>query len=212
MLTVAYGMQFTGAGAVRANLTVVGLVDLPLFVITVVFGLFWKRTTWQGATAGFFGGGVVGILSNMLIGTKNFNGALHPFLGLISRSLAAQASVWHAHLKVYEPSLISISPFISSSAAIVLTVLVTLVTKQTGDRANDIWKSFTACGKDKTDTFHLVPRSAAGKLGLSLLSLGFAGFVVGVISASRALPMASTLALGGMTVVFAGGILRVYSE
>src|SRR5439155_17931688 len=56
MLMVAYFLHDNGAGAVRANLTVVGILDMPLFVITIVYGLLWKRANWQGAVAGFLTG------------------------------------------------------------------------------------------------------------------------------------------------------------
>jgi hypothetical protein len=46
------------AGAVNINLFIVGLFDMPLFVITVIYGLAWKRVNWQGALGGFICGGL----------------------------------------------------------------------------------------------------------------------------------------------------------
>ncbi len=49
------------AGAVNINLFIVGLFDMPLFVITVIYGLAWRRANWQGALAGFLGGGLAAL-------------------------------------------------------------------------------------------------------------------------------------------------------
>ncbi|HWB53256.1 MAG TPA: sodium:solute symporter family protein, partial [Tepidisphaeraceae bacterium] len=68
MLLVACFLRKTGASAVEANLAVVGILDMPLFVVTVLYGLLWKRANWQGATAGFLIGGLCGILTYHWIG------------------------------------------------------------------------------------------------------------------------------------------------
>jgi Na+/proline symporter len=58
MLLVAYLFRSIGKGAVNINLIVVGILDMPLFIITVIYGLTWKRINWQGALAGFVCGGI----------------------------------------------------------------------------------------------------------------------------------------------------------
>jgi Na+/proline symporter len=35
-------------------------MDIPLFVIAIVYGLLWKKATWQGAMAGYLAGAVAG--------------------------------------------------------------------------------------------------------------------------------------------------------
>ena len=35
-------------------------MDMPLFVIAIPFGLLWKKTTWQGAMAGYLAGSATG--------------------------------------------------------------------------------------------------------------------------------------------------------
>ena len=47
-------------GAVDAYLTVISIMDMPLFVIAIPFGLLWKRTTWQGAVSGYIAGSLTG--------------------------------------------------------------------------------------------------------------------------------------------------------
>lgn len=55
-------------GAVNAYLTVVGIMDMPLFIIAIVYGLLWKRATWQGAIAGYFAGAIAGAIVRFGIG------------------------------------------------------------------------------------------------------------------------------------------------
>jgi SSS family solute:Na+ symporter len=71
MLLVAWGLKYAGTGAVKINLAIVGILDMPLFVITVIYGLAWRRTNWQGAVAGFALGGVAGLLCFWLVGVKS---------------------------------------------------------------------------------------------------------------------------------------------
>ncbi len=47
-------------GAVDAYLTVISILDMPLFVIAIVYGLLWRKVTWQGAMTGYLAGAVAG--------------------------------------------------------------------------------------------------------------------------------------------------------
>jgi solute:Na+ symporter, SSS family len=59
MIAVSYLVPYLG-GTVDAYLTIISIMDMPLFVIAIVYGLFWKRASWQGAIAGYLGGAFVG--------------------------------------------------------------------------------------------------------------------------------------------------------
>ena len=59
MITITYLVPRLG-GAVDAYLTVISIMDMPLFVIAVPYGLLWKRATWQGAIAGYLTGSLAG--------------------------------------------------------------------------------------------------------------------------------------------------------
>jgi SSS family solute:Na+ symporter len=61
MIAVSYLVPYLG-GTVDAYLTIISIMDMPLFVVAVVYGLFWRRTTWQGAIAGYLGGAIVGAI------------------------------------------------------------------------------------------------------------------------------------------------------
>jgi solute:Na+ symporter, SSS family len=62
MIGFAYCVPLLG-GAVRAYLTVIAIMNMPLFVITIVYGLLWKRANWQGAIAGYVGGVAAGVIA-----------------------------------------------------------------------------------------------------------------------------------------------------
>ncbi len=61
MILFAYWVPLLG-GAVNAYLTIIAIMDMPLFVITVVYGLLWKRANWQGAISGYISGAVAGVI------------------------------------------------------------------------------------------------------------------------------------------------------
>ena len=194
MLVAALATRAVGVGAVRANLTIVGIFDMPLFVITIVYGLCWKRTNWQGATIGFIAGGAAGVLCYLLVKPE--------------------------HLKTYR--IFSIAPIISTATALIVTPIAALLFKpNVNDASAQIWKAADVEGDvgpdagpidGERDTFHLVPRSFRGRVGMALAIFGFLMFLAGVTSGIWAWSAASAVAVMGMLAVFAGGLVRVYSE
>ncbi|GAG77058.1 unnamed protein product, partial [marine sediment metagenome] len=71
MILFAYWVPKMG-GAVNAYLTMIAIMDMPLFIVAVVYGLFWKRCNWQGAIAGYFTGAVAGVFGEFVL-QYNFN-------------------------------------------------------------------------------------------------------------------------------------------
>ncbi len=63
----AYLIPLIGENVVAAYLTVVGIFDMPFFMITIVFGLLWKRVNWQGALIGYLGGVVAGLIAYFMM-------------------------------------------------------------------------------------------------------------------------------------------------
>jgi SSS family solute:Na+ symporter len=61
MIGFAFAVPLLG-GAVNAYLTVIAIMDMPLFIIAIVYGLLWKRCNWQGAVAGYAAGALAGVL------------------------------------------------------------------------------------------------------------------------------------------------------
>lgn len=106
MLLFAYAVPKMG-GAVDAYYTIIAIMDMPLFVIAIVFGLFWKRATWQGAIAGYAAGFAAGLFGQFVLGLQ-FQGKTFltaavalivvPIVSLVSGSpdKAKVAEVWEA--------------------------------------------------------------------------------------------------------------------
>ena len=82
MIGVTYLVPYLG-GAVDAYLTIISIMDMPLFVIAIPFGLLWKKTTWQGAMAGYLAGSATGAVLRF-----GFNVDVAP-VTLISGAVAA---------------------------------------------------------------------------------------------------------------------------
>lgn len=67
MITTTYLVPHLG-GAVDAYLTVISVMDMPLFVIAVPYGLLWEQATWQGAIAGYLAGSAAGAVARFGFG------------------------------------------------------------------------------------------------------------------------------------------------
>lgn len=67
MVLFAYLVPILG-GAVNAYLTIIAIMDMPLFVIAVIYGLLWKRVNWQGAVSGYISGAISGIIGQFFFG------------------------------------------------------------------------------------------------------------------------------------------------
>ncbi len=65
MILFAYWVPRLG-GAVNAYLTVIAIMDMPLFVITVVYGLLWKKVLWQAAILGYILGATSGVIAQFV--------------------------------------------------------------------------------------------------------------------------------------------------
>jgi SSS family solute:Na+ symporter len=191
MLIVAWFFQRIGEeGAVTVNLMVVGLLDMPLFIITVVYGLLWRRVNWQGALAGFLLGGVGSV------GCYLYYTYVHdmPFK------------------KAIDPAK-QIAPIVGSLVALIVTPIVTLLTPPAPASESDAILANLHTGRDDegdVNPFHLFPGSVLGKAGAIAAIAGFFVFITGVFSAGRAYD--STLAVAGMLLVLLGGTVRVYAK
>lgn len=219
MLAMAVLLRSTGSAAVQANLVVVGILDMPLFVVTVIYGLLWRRANWQGATAGFLVGGIVGVLCYLLIDPKYFAAYVHPLTARISMSFDAWMSNAHLWLKAYQTNLRSIAPIASASTALIITPLVSLATRAP-KYSSYIYDKFHATERanahaedaGEEDDFHLVPTSTTGKLGLVAVIGGYVAYLAAVVSATHLPAVAPVVAVSGMLIVFVGGVMRVYSK
>jgi solute:Na+ symporter, SSS family len=67
MILFSYWVPILG-GAVNAYLTIIAIMDMPLFIIAVVYGLLWKRVNWKGAISGYLAGALAGVLGQFIVG------------------------------------------------------------------------------------------------------------------------------------------------
>ena len=179
MIAFAYLVPLMG-GAVEAYLTIIAIMDMPLFVVAIVYGLLWKRANWQGAVAGYASGAVAGVLGQFL---------------------------YHLDFNT--------TTFITAGVALVATPIVSLLTPSIGSAGLErVWASRTGSDEERSTgrQLRLVPASRRGWLGLGLLAGGLAIFLVGVIMGSQEAGASGMVAVVGMILYFAGGLVRAYSE
>lgn len=67
MVVFAYLVPVMG-GAVNAYLTIIAIMDMPLFIIAIVYGLLWKRISWRGALTGYIVASCVGAVGTFVYG------------------------------------------------------------------------------------------------------------------------------------------------
>lgn len=182
MLAVAWMFQFVG-NAVKLNNIIVSILDMPLFVVTVVYGLWWRRVNWQGALAGFLLGGVgSGVCYYLYWNNIDYARQIAPIVSTLT-------------------------------ALIVTPIVTLLTPADRTDRAAAMLNSIGRGDASEGDAepFHLVPDSVIGKAGAIAVIVGFLMFLIGVLSAPVSTGLAGTLAVAGLIAVLVGGMTRVYA-
>jgi SSS family solute:Na+ symporter len=167
-------------GAVHAYLTIIAVMDMPLFIVAILYGLLWRRANWQGAIGGYAAGAVAGVLGQFFLG-----------LDFVTTT------------------------FITAGVTIVfLPVISALTTPPPETKVNTIWRAKKESDEERQsgERYHIVPTTKRGMTGLALWVAGLAVFVVGVLLGSLGAGAASTVAIAGMVMYFAGGLLRAYSN
>ena len=180
VLMIIFALWVPQKGAVEAYLTIIGVMDMPLFIVGIFYGLLWKRTSASGAIIGYLSGALAGIIGQFVL-NYDFN----------------------------------ITTFISAGAALLVTPLVSLLTRpEPVTKIENIWQARHISQEEKSsgDIYHIVPQSRVGKISLLIYLSGVILFLAGVISASGGWPYASLIAVSGMIIYFAGGYLRVNSN
>jgi SSS family solute:Na+ symporter len=180
MLLVAWLFQYVG-NAVKINNIVVSILDMPLFVVTVVYGLAWKRTNWHGALAGFLIGGLGAVACYAL----DSQGVDH------ARQIAPIVSTIVALIVTPIVTLLTAPPHPVAAENLAS------ITRGEADEGD-------------AEPFHLIPDSLTGKLAAVVVIIGFVIFVAGVLSAPFSTAIAGVMAVVGMLMVVAGGVTRVY--
>lgn len=202
MIFFAYYIVQQFKSVVDANLTIVALVDMPIFVIAIVFGLLSRRANWQGATAGLILGSTAGLLTY-----RYFRG--NPDLSSFAflTTLFGENPKWDALAKHF-------ATIASTTATLIITPVVSLLFPRPAatPQFNKIYDAFAAAKSDTGGEIHLWPVTTRGKSGLVLMAIGFAVFLAGVLSGSVGFAYADAAAVLGMLTFFSGGLVRIYSD
>lgn len=184
MLVVAWLFQYVG-NAVKINMIVVSILDMPLFVVTVVYGLWWKRANWQGALAGFFVGG----LGSCACYFRYWNDIDH------ARQIAPIVSTLVA--LIVTPIVSLLTPAAAENV-----------------HADQLLASIGRGAADEGDVkpFHLIPDSVLGKTSALVALGGLIVFLAGILSAPLGSTFTPVLAIAGLVMVLGGGVVRAYAE
>lgn len=173
-------------GAVNAYLTLIGITDMPLFIVGIVYGIFWKKANWLGAIAGYFTGAITGALSVFVIFAHSPN-----------------ASTYATFLS-------------ASAALIFTPIFSLLMRKNTHQqRTKTIAAALKPTSKEieTGQAFYLIPRSSGGKLMLGIFVLGLVSFLVSISLGGLGFgKIAAWLSIISMVVYFASGLLRLYFD
>ncbi len=173
MIAITYLVPRLG-GSVDAYLTIISIMDMPLFVIAIPYGLLWDKMTSEGAISGYLTG-----------------------------SLAGAILRFGFHFDVAPVTLIS-----GAVAALVCPVVSLMTQKATSKaRAHDLLVRASEGGA--RDDLQLASRpSPWSRLGLWILGLGAAVFLLGLINAGLAIHGSTSIVLIGMLLYFLGGGIR----
>jgi len=180
---VGFSLFAKKLGAVNAYLTLIGITDMPLFIVGIVYGIFWKKANWVGAIAGYFSGAIMGALSVFVIFAHSVNASTYAtFMSAIT-------------------------------AIVFTPIFSLLIKKNIQkERAETISAALKPSSKEieKGQAFYLIPRSSGGKFMLSILVLGLLSFLVSIVLGGLGWgKIAAMLSLLSMVVYFASGLLRL---
>ncbi len=180
---VAFSFFAKKLGAVNAYLTLIGIMDMPLFIVGIVYGIFWRRANWVGAIAGYFSGAAMGALSVFVIFVRSVNASTYAtFLSAVT-------------------------------ALIMTPIFSLLLKKDAqGERAKTVRAALRPSPKEieKGQAFYLLPRSSKGRLMLGILFFSLLSFLVSIFLGGLGLgKIAALLSIASMVVYFASGFLRL---
>jgi SSS family solute:Na+ symporter len=106
MILFAFWVPIMG-GAVEAYLTIIGIMDMPLFIVGILYGLLWKRATSTGAIVGYLAGALAGVIGKFVF-EFDFNLTTFlsagvafitcPLISMLTKKESAEKieHVWHA--------------------------------------------------------------------------------------------------------------------
>ncbi len=184
--------------AVNAYLDLIGVMDMPLFVVAVVYGLFWKRANWKGAFVAYLGGAASAL-----------------YMGQVQID-----RIWASGDQVGLAAFMTDNRFLTvtvtgMAAALLLCPIISLLTEPPDpEKVKAVWRSRQSTREEEEagESFNVIPKSPAGRILLIVFFVGLAIFLAGIFAGAWGLSIATPLAIGGMVVYFAAGLARLYFD
>lgn len=177
MLAMSY-MAKAASSAIDLYISIISVVDLPLFVVAIVYGLFWKRSTPAGAITGYLTGMLLGLAIQL---QSHLGPAVQDLVGGIY------------HLYSYIPILgdgVTIANANSWDTAVIgmivtaVTVpLVSMFTRQSHpEKVKDIWQRKQVSDEERQhgEVFHIWPVSIQGRFYICLMFASLVIFLAGL--------------------------------
>ena len=175
------------SSTVDAYLWLIAILDMPLFVIVVVFGFFSRRATLPGAIIGYICGAVGGFITIWIT--------------------AGEAALFAGNA--------SLATFVSAGAAVLGVVVGSMFGREPDpqqlDKVSDALRTSRE-EQESGDEYHIWPVSFAGRVAATLVLVGFAVFLAGALAGRWDWQYAWVLATGGMVTVFAAGLARLFFD
>lgn len=180
LLMIIFSLYARQLGAVNAYLLIIGIMDMPLFIVAIVYGLFWSRTTIVGAFVGYLSGAFMGALSVFFLFAQHPN----------RTTMATFAS--------------------AAMALIITPLITCLDRgRQKSPAINEAFRPSPeelASGRP----FYLFPQSKKGKTAVFIFFLSLVVFIGSLFLGGLGFnKMAAYLSIGSMIVYFFSGLVRL---
>lgn len=180
LLMIIFSLYARQLGAVNAYLLIIGIMDMPLFIVAIVYGLFSRRIAARAAFGGYLSGALMGALSVFFLFPH------HPNRTTIATFLSAAMAL------VVTP-LIS---WLEGGGEEARTIKAAFKPSE----------AEKASGRP----FYLLPISKKGRIALVILFLSLAVFLAAIfLGALGWAKTAAYLSVAAMIVYFAAGLSRL---
>jgi len=172
--------------AVDFYVSLIAVMDLPLFVVAVLFGLLSRRVTPAGGIAGYLGGMSFGLILTLrdtwLLTVTGLNGlatefaqgvyGVYNYLPLFGEGVTlANAGGWDTAI-------------IGMLVTAIIVVLVSAFTKQSHpENVEQVMRNrhIGAEEEQQKESFHIWPKSTAGRMWIIVMLIGLGGFIGGAV-------------------------------
>jgi solute:Na+ symporter, SSS family len=182
MIAYSYLVPYIGS-AVEAYLVIVGVTDMPSFVVFIICGLFIRRVNSRGAIIGYVGGILCGALTLLL------------------------------HWRITGVPFADSTIVSTASTLVITVAVSLLTPPEPPEKLERTFSAFceSAEEKEQGNYFRIWPMSRAGKFWMIVHLIGQGLFLVGVFMAAfeAAQPWAAGTATAGMGVFLVGALLRL---